>query len=369
MHSKIKIAIDTRDLFLAKTGIRTVLEEILRGLKEDPVIEVIEISPKPFSPPKTKIQKAIEHIKFFWWKEVQLPLKVKRLDCDVLICNDYVIPYFMPQGTNAYPIFHGCNIWEIPQHYNKYWRWMFTWMAIPAGKKAKSIITVSQFSKGRLCGLFKFEVDKVKVIPLGPKRSLLTPQKLVELDRFGINEGDEYLLHVGVIEKRKNLVRLIEAFSKIQNEDLKLVLIGQRGPKLFLDDFDNVINEIKKKNLTDSVILTGHVSDEELHTFYSKAKMYVFPSLYEGFGIPVIEAFHYELLMAASNQGALPEVVGDGGTLFDPENVSDIAQKIQDILNSTPEQTEEFRERQKSMVDKYRWEKTIEEIKKIILVD
>ncbi|GAB3656148.1 glycosyltransferase family 1 protein [Echinicola sediminis] len=366
---KYKVAVDTRDLNLAKTGIRTVLEEILRGLRDDATFEVIEIGPKPFSPPRSKIQKVMEHLRFFWWKEVQLPLRVKKLACDLLICNDYVVPYFMPKGVKAYPVFHGCNIWELPEHYNKYWRWMFTCMAVPAARKAAAIFTVSKFSKGRLKALFDFDRDKIKVIPLGPKRALLEPKKLVGLSRFGLHEGEEYLLHVGVMEKRKNLVRLIEAFSQLPQKHLKLVLVGQRGPKLFLDDYDRVVEKIAFHKLQNRVVLTGHVSDEELFTLYSKAKAYVFPSLYEGFGIPVIEAYHYGLPIAASNRGALPEVVGQGGLIFDPEDVSDMASKMEKLLNLGTVEMEEFRGKQKEMLERYRWEKTVETIKQHVAAD
>ncbi|MDN3669273.1 glycosyltransferase family 1 protein [Echinicola jeungdonensis] len=363
---KIRIAIDTRDLFLAKTGTRTVLEEVINGFKKDHEVEVVEIRPKAFSPPRTKIEKAVEHIRFFWWKEVQLPLSVKKNQCDVLICNDYVVPYFLPKGIKAFPIFHGCNIWELPQHYNKYWRFFFTKMAVLAAKRAKAIFTVSEFSKERLIALFNFAPSKVKVIPLGPKRSLLSPKPLVNIENYGIKEGEKFLLHVGVMEKRKNLVKLIEAFSKIIDRNLKLVLVGQRPPKIFSDDYKNIVSTISRLNLNDKVILTGYVTDEELFTLYSRASAYVFPSLYEGFGIPVIEAYHFSLPVAASNRGALPEVIGNGGLLFDPNDVDDIADKLKRISNLSELETDKFQIGQKEKIRGFQWEKTINEIKKNI---
>ncbi|GGF27655.1 glycosyltransferase family 4 protein [Echinicola rosea] len=363
----MRVGIDTRDRFLAKTGIRTVLDEIIKGLSNDPDIEVVKIEPKTFYPPKTKIGKIKEHIRFFFWKEFRLPILAKEKECDVLICNDYVVPFYMPKGIKAFPVFHGCNIWELPEHYNKYWRWMFTIMAIPAGRKASKIFTVSTFSKNRLTELFGFNPEKIIIVPLGPKRSLLEPKTLINLSKFRISENQKFLLHVGVMEKRKNLPRLIEAFSKLHDKSLKLVLVGQRGPKVFLDDYENIIRKIESLALSDRVILTGFVTDKELYTLYSKALAYIFPSLYEGFGIPVIEAFQFSLPVAASNRGALPEVLGKGGVLFDPKNIPDMVEKIELILQNASTNMDSIKNSQKEIIARYSWENTIKTIKQQLI--
>jgi len=363
---KIRIAIDTRDLFLAKTGIFTVSEEIINGLKKHEDIEVVEISPNQIKPPQGIVGKAFEHLKFFIWKEIQLPYLVRKKRCDVLICLDYVIPYFLPKNIKAFPVFHGCNIWELPEYSNKYWRWGFTKLAISGARKAHKILTVSQFSKERLASLFHFQLDHIQVFPLGSKKSILKKQSLTDLSKFGIFEEDEYLLHVGVLEKRKNLVRLIEAFATLDRPKLKLILVGQKGPKLFLDDYENIIHTIQRLKLETKVLLSGYVTDEDLYTLYSKAKAYVFPSLYEGFGIPVIEAYHFNLPLAASNKGALPEVVGNGGLLFDPTDVSDIASKLEQILDASEVLLENLSKGQLEMIEKYNWDRSIMQLKKLL---
>ncbi len=325
---KLRIAFDTRDLFLSKTGIKTVLVELLAELETMNDIEIIRIQPGHLQPPSTKLAKSIEHIRFFIWKQVQLPIKAKKANADALICNDYMVP-IMAFGVKTYPIFHGINFWLYPKHYNKWWLKYFSFFSIKGARRAKRIFTVSEFTKGELGKRLRFSKEKITVLHNGPRRRGIDEQPGI-LEKLKIKQGN-YLFFVGVLEKRKNLPNLIKGYSKVRT-NLPLVIAGQQISKSGIDDFPNIEAVIEELGLKQKVILPGHVSDSELVSLFKNASLFVFPSTYEGFGIPVLEAFQYRVPVVAARSSALPEVIGDKGVYFDPKEPEDIARVIEEVL-------------------------------------
>jgi len=164
-----------------------------------------------------------------------------------------------------------------------------------------------------------------------------------------------YLLYVGNAYPHKNLERLILAFKKISKEkkNLKLVLVGELDYfyKRLQEDFNKVKN----------VIFTDFVSDKELASLYQNATLYIFPSLYEGFGLPPLEAMAYNLPVISSNASCLPEILGQAAVYFNPENVDDIASKIRLVLDDKELQQNLILQGKKQM-EKYSWDKMGKEI-------
>ena len=157
------------------------------------------------------------------------------------------------------------------------------------------------------------------------------------LARYGLRPG-EYVLHVGVLERRKNLVTLVRAFDRYRREaaegndgtpaDWKLVLVGQPGPRPDLDDSQTIRQAIAELGVENDVILTGHVSIAERNALYTRAGAVAVPSLYEGFGIPVLEAFAAGVPVLCARATSLPEVAGDAALYFDPGSVDELAGAI-----------------------------------------
>jgi len=178
------------------------------------------------------------------------------------------------------------------------------------------------------------------------------------------------LLHVGVFEKRKNLSNLIKAFATIQQQlpaEFKLVLVGQAGPKQNMDDSRQIEEAIQSYDLEDAVVLTGYISDDELAAFYRSANCYVFPSIYEGFGLPLLEAFANDLPTAAANAAALPEIAQDGALLFDPTDPEDMTRQIIRVISDNDVRQRLVEAGRRRLAD-FSWEKSAEEIISIMEV-
>jgi len=196
-------------------------------------------------------------------------------------------------------------------------------------KKAQKIIAVSQNTKRDLIKYLEIPEKKISVVYEGVDHNLFKPMKSKRLVNV------PYILFVGSEHPRKNLVSLLKAFKKLKEEkrfkDLKLVKVGKAGGKEA--DFRKQTREVVQSlGLEKEVIFTEFVPQEELPLYYSGAECLVFPSLFEGFGFPPLEAMASGCPVIASNVASLPEIVGDGGLLVDPHNLNEIVKAIREVL-------------------------------------
>jgi glycosyltransferase involved in cell wall biosynthesis len=199
---------------------------------------------------------------------------------------------------------------------------------------------------------------------LAPQDQLSSKKTLARYDLV----DKPFLLHVGVLEKRKNLPRLVEAFALAKQElaqDYRLVLVGQPGPKRDMDDSLLIKKTIHNLGLEQSVIMTGYISDEELPVFYQNANCYAFPSLYEGFGLPILEAFANDLPLVAANCASLPEIAGDAALFFDPYDIEDMAQQIVCAVNDDTARNR-LVEAGRKRIREFSWETAAREIIEIM---
>jgi len=225
--------------------------------------------------------------------------------------------------------------------------------------KADGIVTISQFTKKQLTDRFSLDQNKVKVIYLGLNQSFwkVMSQEELEETRTKYALPSTFLLFVGALEPRKNLLNLIEAL-KIIHEKHKKILLVLVGPKR--QDYKNVINKIKELELEPWIRMVGYVYEKELRTFYRLASVFVFPSLLEGFGLPLLEAMASDLPVAASQTSAITEIVKDACLYFNPYDPEDMAEKIILVLEDKNLQ-QALITRGKRRASDFNWEKTAAE--------
>lgn len=199
-------------------------------------------------------------------------------------------------------------------------------------KKADKIISITNFTEKEIKKHYpKLNKDKIHLVYNGFNNF---SQENIEVNNVSekiknINKG--YILTVSTISPRKNVNRLIEAFNIIKdNVDLNLIVAGKNG---WL--FESVYELVDKYQLKDRVMFTGGINDDELKYLYKNADVFIYPSIYEGFGLPPLEAMSYGVPCLVSNVTSMPEVVGEAAMLFDPMNVDEIANKLHSMCNDS----------------------------------
>lgn len=238
----------------------------------------------------------------------------------------------------------------------------FRWSTEYALKKADKVITISNFTKSELIDVYRAKAEKIKVIYNGYNKSLYQKindeNKIAEvIGRYGIKKP--YIFYIGRIENKKNIPALIEAFALMKenykNTDVKLVLVGNASM-----GFDEVKYSISEFELNNDVIMPGWVKETEIPYFFSGAEAFVFPSNYEGFGIPLLQAMACETPIIASSSSSIPEVVDNAALLFNPRFVTSMAEAIGEIITK-PELRKDLIEKGKERVKNFSWEKCAKE--------
>jgi len=322
------------------------------------------------------------------WTQFALPLNLYfiRPRPDVFFSPTHYAPRFSPIPT-VISIMDLSYI-HFPEMFKRLDLYQLrNWTAYSV-RNAKRVLTISQASKDDIIREYHVAPDKVVVTHPGVKKfSIFNFQFSMKSqfsnfekirNKYGIRK--DYILFVGTLQPRKNITRLIEAFSKIlrykdtkilsekkspsilvsQYPSISLVIVGKKG---WL--YEEILEAPKKFGIEDRVKFLGFVSDEDLPLFYQNALCFVLPSLYEGFGLPVLEAMQYGCPVITSNVSSLPEAGGDAALYVDPKNVSDISNKIKMLINDD-KLRQEMIEKGYKQIKKFSWEKTARETLRVL---
>ncbi len=263
------------------------------------------------------------------WTQFALPIQlfVDKSNLDLFFSPGHYAPRFSPVPTVVSVLDLAYE--KFPEYFKKSDLMQLKSWTEYSVRKAKHVITISESSKRDIVNFYKVPADKVTVTYIGYDTETFHPvtdqvQIQTVLDKYGFKQP--YILYLGTLQPRKNIVRLIQAFKELIDQEkyanlgLKLVIVGKKG---WL--YQEILSEAKKLHIEDIVIFTGYVSDEEKPALLSGALMYCLPSLYEGFGIPVLEAMACGTPVVVSQISSLPEVVGEYGVLVDPYSVKSIS--------------------------------------------
>lgn len=198
--------------------------------------------------------------------------------------------------------------------------------------RADGILVISQFVKDQIIERFSLNEDKIKVVYLGvdpnfSNKPSVTQAEIVK-NKYGL--PSKFILFVGAIEPRKNLVKLIDALGFIQKKSyaIPLVIVGKKGL-----DYQNLVKNIEKSELQSKVLFLNYLPDEDLKILYHLASCLVFPSLFEGFGLPLVEAMASECPLVISRTSALPEIALDAALYFQPEDAEEMAGQIIKVMD------------------------------------
>jgi glycosyltransferase involved in cell wall biosynthesis len=261
------------------------------------------------------------------WTHFDLPRKVNMGHIDLLHVPSNIIPIQPPCPTVVSIL--DTIIMQSPQLF-PLWQRLYSRYFLPlSAKNAAAIITISEHSKKDIVKRLQVAPSKVTVTYLGaaPIFSLVSDQ-----ERKRVRQNyckNPFILTVGTLEPRKNLLRLIQSISILHNRGLKYDLIHVGSPGWM---FDSIQQEVERLGLTNSVHFLGRIPVEDLAALYNSALVMVYPSLYEGFGLPLVEAMACGCPVISSNVSSIPEVVGDAGILIDPNNVNELADAMEELL-------------------------------------
>ena len=299
------------------------------------------------------------------WVTFVLPIMAIREKADEILISNFTLLLFPTRKTIIY--LHDMTEYRVPGKQTKsrmIYRKLF---AIPVSAKNSShIITVSNSSKNDIISILHTPENKITLIYPGIKRENF--RKVPKDEAINVLQGkkwiDNFVLYVGTMDHPgRNLVNLIKAFEELKRTNKYngyLVLVGGKGK-----GYEVVETAINNSEFKDSIILPGFVTDEELEALYSLCDAFCYLSLYEGFGLPPLEAIASGAKSVVSNTSSLPEAVGDVGFKVDPLNVGEIADTIYNAI--TTEVNEEYQSRVEAHLKKFSWEEGARILKNVII--
>jgi len=336
-----KIVMNVRTLGIQATGVQRYTREVVSRLAH----EVDQISPR----------RPLHGVSGHVWEQAVLPLKLS----DRLLWS--------PAGTGPWLVsrqvvtIHDLAALDHPEWFgSRFARW-YRFLQPRLLATAERIITVSEFSRQRAAAYVPAAEERIVVIPLGIGAAFRPVEKDQVADvRRRLRLPDSYVLVVGSLQPRKNLRRLLAAWRRIEDRipsDVVLAISGMR--------FDHLFGDPDLSPTPTRVRLLGYVDDVDLPALYTGALVFVYPSLYEGFGLPPLEAMACGTAVVSANAGSLPEVVGDAAVLVEPREIDSIAEGLVRALEEEPLRTR-LHAAGLARAKEFTWERTAEATRRVL---
>ncbi len=370
----MKLGIDGYFMCGKRTGMGVMLENILKNWQSSGFEKTVLFVPEELDEHQTSVfnKNGITVCKlnkksFPVWEQFTVPHIAKKLNLDCLWFPFNTGSLFWKKRlivTIHDVIFMNGSIFQQPSLYKKFGQLYRKFVVPKAAKKADEIITVSEFAKRDIISIFPCAKNKTHVVYSAccfNDQSLSETGWLSLCRMHEINES--YILAYGSIEQRKNTLRVIQTFEKLCSEGINkdLILFGFKEWEQSSEK-----NYIEKSPYKERIHVLGYISEEEKTSLFRHADIFLFPSLAEGFGIPVLEAYYYGTPLVTSNVTSIPEISGDAAVFVNPYNVDDIAQGVKKVLLS--DSNEELIRKGKERVSQFSWERTVARTIDVILL-
>jgi glycosyltransferase involved in cell wall biosynthesis len=363
----MRIGVDVRPFLSRETGVGTYLRSLLFELARlDTRNEYCLFSSSwkerfppekvpPFAHARLRdLRIPVRAVNFLWYRFSWPPFE--RFFGGPLDLTHSPTPVPLPGRSKKIVTVYDLFFLEDPERSVREARRVFARNAAASLEAADGILAISDFTRRSILEHFPMSEEKIAVAPLGLGPQFLqdVPAASLEETRRRLRLPGEFILFVGAIERRKNLVNLLEAFARLRNAGhaIDLVLAGKEG-----EASAEVAAAAARLGLGSAVRTLGYLADREIRDLYRLARLLVFPSLCEGFGLPLLEAMASGLPAAVSRTGALPEVGGDAAAYFEPEDSEDMARVVGNLLGNEAKRRE-LAEKGKRLASRFGWAET-----------
>jgi glycosyltransferase involved in cell wall biosynthesis len=363
----MKIGIDAHFVGSRHGGNEYVFENMLRTMAERPVPDEqlyafsFNLKAKEVLPEKGINLVPLRLKSVYLQRALEIPRLTRKLDLDILH-----VPFnFMPLGRCRKVIHvHDLAFLHLKDSFTFSERQRMALMTSFCGKRADHVFTISEFSKADIIKTYRLPESKVTVTPLAMGSDEFRPwdaaSKSAFRDRHGLHFP--FILFVGTLQPRKNVITLLKAFKSLVaqgDQDSRLVLVGRKG-WIYEDLFDY----IGENGLENRVIHRENVNTRDLAGYYNTAEVFAFPSLFEGFGLPIVEAMACGCPVISSDTSSMPEVYGDAALSFSPLDAEKLADHLRTMLTDGPLRADYIR-RGLANCTRFTWARTIDIIRKV----
>jgi glycosyltransferase involved in cell wall biosynthesis len=374
----MKIGIDIRNIGKKRTGDEVVFLNLVKNLalidSQNEYKLFTDITEEKLLDKLTNILEIADKNNFeiislatankFSWNFWTLPKYLRKNPVDIYL-TQYITPFFVPKKIKIVTIIHDISFNFYPQ-FIKFSDLFFLKTLIPMSlRHADRIIGVSKFTQDEIIKYYGIRSEKVTWIHNAVSQDFLA-QDTTDEKRAAVEEKyhlpEKYILYLGTLQPRKNLITLLEAynFSKNKIDNVKLVIAGGKA-----HNFDkNIDLYIKKYNLENDVAMPGFIDEEDKAAVMAAAEIFVSPSFYEGFGIPILEAMSVGTPIIASNITPHLEISGDAALFFNPKNPEKLAEKITNLLKNE-NLSNKLVNKGKNQAQEFSWRKTAEKMLEI----
>lgn len=358
------IAIDIREAVRSKKAgkgwyTHEIVSHLLKSFPSDMFILYTDQPYPEWEHFENAVQKFFPPSPLRWHFKVLKDIKEERPDI-YFAPTSYIIPSFAPKWLPVVATVHDLVAWLFAtRHHLK--ATIIERMTLPlAVKKISAFVAVSTNTKRDLQHFFSIPSEKIEVIPCGVGEQF-KPLSAEQTEAFRTEKKlpEKFILAVGTLEPRKNFVTLIKAFADVAkiHPEYSLIIVGGKGWY-----FEKIFETVKECELEDSVKFAGYVEDRDLPGYYNAATCFVFPSLYEGFGIPLLEAMKSGCPVITSNISSMPEVVEDAAMLVSPASTQELAEAMNRLI-TLPELRAELSEKGLAQSKKFSWNHAAHELR------
>ena len=295
------------------------------------------------------------------FNQIKLPLTINKYKADCYLFLAFPVPILLLK-KNIISTIHDLCCWDYPETMNQLSKWYFRISYKVAVYKCNYMVTVSQFSWNRIIDKLKYDGDKLWLVSCGIDEKFLNYKNDIKQNKnvkMKYNLPDHYILSLSTLEPRKNLRLLVIAYQKLIQKNkinVPLVLAGRKGWKM-----DELLSDVEE-NVKKNIIFTGFVDDEDFPVVYGEADLFVFPSKYEGFGIPPLESMACGTPVISSDAASLPEVLGDAAFYFESENGEDLCRKIDKYMRIDEIEKQKIIEVGYNQAQKFLWKEQADKL-------